>query len=202
MTLRYLRGASLVTVLACGLTVVAPASAQNADLLPRGQHAVITVSGCLQLGGKDHDKFILANPRLGPVANVTEGTCSAAIDSRALDLDDADDRGINETLVGRWVEVSGRLEREMSTDPTNLRELSVRSFRLIPVVPPQRAEAPAPVPAAEFPAAIPSPVLPAPTAFEQPLPTTASPFAMIGLLGLLSLAGGAGFRIYRARARG
>lgn len=205
MTLRYMSGASIIVVLTWGLAMATPASAQNAALLPPEESAVITVTGCLQRGGNDRDKFLLTSPRLGPVNNVTEATCDAAVDTRALELDDADDRGINETMVGRWIEISGRLEKETSTNPDNLRELSVRSFRLIPVVP-QRAEAapaPLPAPVAETPA--PAPVLPAPvatTGIEEPLPKTASPLAVIGLLGLLSVAGSFGFRAYRSRVRG
>ena len=201
MTLRYLSGASIVTLLACGLTAAAPANAQ--DLLPRNESGIITVSGCLVNGDKA-DKFVLANPRLGPVASVENGACDSPIDARALDLDDADDRGINTTMLGRWVEISGRLERETSDNPSNLREMSVRSFRIIPVVPPQRVEAaPAPVFEAPAPAPIPVPTTGvAPTVIEEPLPKTASPLALIGLLGLLSLAGGVGVRVYHARARG
>ena len=203
MTLRYISGASIVIVLTWGLVAVAPANAQNESLLPANESAVITVTGCLQRGGKDGDKFMLASPRLGPVASVTDAACDAAVDTRALDLDDADDRGINDTMVGRWIEISGRLEKETSTNPDNLRELSVRSFRLIPVVP-QRAEAaPAPLPAPV--AETPAPALPAPvatTGIEEPLPKTASPLAVIGLLGLLSVAGSFGFRAYRSRVRG
>jgi hypothetical protein len=203
MTLRYTSGASIVTLLACGLVFVAPALAQNADLLPPGEHAVMTVTGCLQSGGSS-GKFVLASPRLGPVANVRDGACDSAVDAHAVELDDAASHGINATLVGHWIEISGRLEKETSTNPNNLRELAVRSFRLVPVVPPpQRAVAPRPVPQPETPAPVPAPALTvAPTAIEQPLPKTASPLALIGLLGLLSVSGGLGFRFYRARARG
>jgi hypothetical protein len=141
MTLRYLIGASIVTVLPWGLTAVAPAYAQNETLLPARESALITVTGCLQRGGpKGDDTYLLTSPRLGPVANVADGACDTPIDARTLELQDADDRGINETLVGRWIEVSGRLERETSTNPDNLREMAVRSFRLVPVLPPQRVE--------------------------------------------------------------
>jgi hypothetical protein len=215
MTLRYISGASIVTLLSSGLLAVAPAQAQDGSLLPPGESGVITVTGCLARSDKG-DKFLLTSPRLGPVASVTTGACDAPINSRSLDLDDADDRGINGSLLGRWIEISGRLEKENSTDPNNLRELSVRSFRLVPVVPPQRVEAapaPAAIPRLEPPAPEPAPVatttiaepLPVattaiaePTA-EEPLPRTASPLAMVGLFGLLSLAGGLGFRFYRAR---
>lgn len=206
MTLRYICGASIGIVLTWGLVVVAPVNAQNETLLPANESAVITVTGCLQRGGKDGEEYLLASPRLGPVASVTDAACDAAIDSRALDLDDTKARGINETLVGRWIEISGRLERETSDNPENLRELSVRSFRLIPVVPPQRAEAaPAPVPAPAAESPVPAPELPAPVAtsgIQEPLPTTASPLAVIGLLGLLSVAGSFGFRVYRSRVHG
>ena len=199
MTLRYLSSASIVTVLTGGLIAAAPAYAQNVDLIPRDESAVITVSGCLLHDGKH---FILANPRLGTVANVPNGACDAAIDAGSFELEDADDHGINSGLVGNWVEVNGRLEREGSSDPSNLREMKVRSFRVIPVVPPQRAEAiPAPVFEAPAPAPVPTTGV-APTAIEEPLPRTASPLAMIGLLGLLSVAGSVGLRYYRSRVRG
>lgn len=194
MTLRYLSGATIVTALACGLT---PVHAQ--DVLPREQSAVVTVTGCL-LGGDKPGRFVLAAPRLGAVPNVENGACDAPIDSRTLDLEDADDRGINDTLIGRWVEISGRLERETSDNPENLRELSVRSFRIVPVVPRLAEFAPPPAPRADLSA--PPAQAPPPTAIEEPLPATASPLAMLGLLGLLTLAGGIGVNIYRARTRG
>ena len=198
MTLRYLSGATIATALACGLTTVTPAYGQ--DVLPREESAVITVTGCL-LGGDKPGRFVLANPRLGAVANVENGACDAPIDARTLDLEDADDRGINQTLIGRWVEISGRLERETSNDPSNLREMSVRSFRVVPVVPRQAEFTPPRAPSADlFPP--PAPAAAPPTAIEEPLPTTASPLVMLGLLGLLSLAGGIGVNFYRARARG
>ena len=202
MTLRYTSGASILSLLACGLISVTPAQAQNADLLPPGESGVITVTGCLQRDGTK--RYVLASPRAGTVASVSNGACDAAIDSRSLELDDADDRGINGSLVGRWIEISGRLEKETSTNPDNLRELSVRSFRLVTVVPPQRAvAAPVPVPQAEAPAPPPALTQPAapPTAIQEPLPKTASPLALFGLLGLLSLTGVIGSRVYRSRAR-
>src|SRR5688572_17910012 len=200
MTLRYIGGASIATLLSCGLLSVAPAHAQNGSLLPPEESAVITVTGCLQLDPRknERDKFVLATPRLGAVANVANGACDAAVDAQSLELEDADNRGINETLIGRWVEISGRLERETSDDPDNLRELSVRSFRIVPVVPPRAEVAPAPEPPrAEAPAPAPEPVPVATTFVQEPLPRTASPLAMIGLVGLISVAGSLGFRFYR-----
>ena len=201
MTFRSWSSASIATVLLCGLNT-APASAQNTSLLPAEESAVITATGCLQRGGKEvNNHYILASPRLGAVANVADGACNEPIDAQAVELEDADDHGINPTLVGHWVEINGRLERETSTNPNNLRELKVRSFRLVPVVPRRAEVAPAPLPAPvlESPAPAPLPAAP-PTAIAEPLPRTASPLAMIGLLGLLSSAAALGFRMFRSRS--
>ena len=65
---------------------------------------------------------------------------------------------MTDAMLGRVIEISGRLERETSTDPDNLRELDVAAARVVPVVPPRVAAAPAPAPQ---PAAIPEPA-PAP----------------------------------------
>jgi len=202
MTLRSLSSASIAAVLLSGLNT-ATASAQNTTLLPAEESAVITATGCLQRAGKERNShYILTSPRLGAVASVTDGACNEPIDARAVELEDADDHGLNPTLVGNWIEISGRLERETSTNPNNLRELKVRSFRLVPVVPPQRADvtpAPLPPPVLESLAPAPQPAAP-PTAIAEPLPKTASPLAMIGLLGLLSSAAGLGFRMFRSRS--
>src|SRR5688572_10394648 len=153
MTLRYMSVALTVIVLSCGVLTVDPAHAQTRDasLLPPEQSGVITVAGCLQLGGKNGDRFLLANPKLGPIANVPDETCDATVDDRTLDLQYTAQHGINRSMVGHWVEINGRLEKETDTDLTNLREMEVRSFRMVPVIPrpviaPRAEAAPAPVP--------------------------------------------------------
>ena len=205
MTLRHVSGALTAVVLICGLWTAAPAQAQrDASLLPPEEHGTITVAGCLQLGGKDGDEFVLASPRLGPIANVPVGTCNSTVDERALDLKDTEDFGINQSMLGHLIEVSGNLEKETDNDLANLREMEIRSFRLLPVVP-QRAEAP---PAARQPEYTPPaepyspPQEPVGTSGVEPeptpaLPQTASPLHLMGLLGMLSLAGGLGLRFYR-----
>jgi len=213
MTLRYVSGALIAIVLSFGLPTVGPAHAQTRDasLLPPETSGVITVAGCLQLGGENGDKYLLANPKLGPIANVPEGTCNAPVDDRALDLKETSQHGMNQSMLGHWVEINGRLEKETDDDPTNLRELEVRSFRMVPVLPPPvirpRAEAaPAPIPQAEqhsvTPPAAPEEKPIGTTGVETTLPKTASLLPAIGLLGLLSLAGSLGFRLYRSHERG
>ena len=206
MTLRHVSGALTAVVLICGLWTAAPAQAQrDASLLPPEEHGTITVAGCLQLGGNHGDEFVLASPRLGPIANVPVGTCNSTVDERALDLKDTEDFGINQSMLGHLIEVSGNLEKETDNDLSNLREMEIRSFRLLPVVP-QRAEA-APVRQPEYtPPA--EPIAPpqgpvGTTGVEQEpqaepaLPKTASPLHLMALLGMLSLAGGLGLRFYR-----
>ena len=211
MTLRHVSGALTAVVLISGLLTVAPARAQrDASLLPPEERGTITVAGCLTLlkevnGPGRGDEWVLTAPRLGPIANVPVGTCNNPVDDRALDLKDTEDFGINPSMAGQLIEVNGDLEKEEDNDLSNLRELEIRSFRVLPVVP-QRAEAaPAPRQPEYTPPAEPiAPQEPVGTTGvqqepqpEPALPRTASPLHMMGLLGMLSLAGGLGLRFYR-----
>ena len=94
-----------------------------------------------------------------------------------------------------------------------LREINVEGARLVPIrAIPEAApvihgapEEPAPAPVAEAPAPQAPATAPAPTPAPVPvarLPKTASPVPTIGLIGLLSLAGGVGlYLVSRRRAR-
>jgi hypothetical protein len=206
MTARNVCGALMAIALTCGLSVVAPADAQTRDasLLPPEESGVITVVGCFQLGGKNGDKYVLANPRIGPIAGVPDATCRVAANEHALELEHTDKFGINESMLGRWIEVNGRLEKETSDNPDNLREMHVRSFRMMPVLPPPVEVAQAPVTQAP---AVPyvfdqqpyTPPAATMARVDEPaaLPRTATPLPAIGLLGLLSLGGGLALRLLR-----
>ena len=152
MKLHHVYGATVV-VFAFGVVTVGPAYAQRRDgsLLPQDQSGDVTTVGCLvrgsQVKGGNKDQYALARPRKGPVASVPEATCTADPGADALELDNTN-RGVTDAMLGRWVQVSGRLESETSKDPDNLRELDVASIRLVPVVPPKTAAAPTPAPAA------------------------------------------------------
>jgi hypothetical protein len=41
----------------------------------------------------------------------------------ALELKETSKVGMNDSMIGRWVEINGRLEKETSSNPDNLREL-------------------------------------------------------------------------------
>jgi len=205
MTHRHVwRGCALMAVaLTYSLLTVAPAFAQTRDaaLLPPEQSGWVTVVGCLQPRGTHGGKYALASP-MGPVASVPDDTCSASVDERAFELDDPQESGITEALLGHWIEIYGKLEKETSTDPTNLRELDVKSFRMVPVVRPIAEAAPASPPQLEpqpDTTAAPEEIPVATTGFAEPtLPATASPLPFVGLLGLLSLAGALALHRYRS----
>ena len=186
-------GALTAVLLTCGVPAVAPAYAQyRSNVLPTDQSGWVTVAGCLQPRGTQPNKYALASP-MPAVDSVTEETCNAPVDSRAFELDDPEESGISDALIGRWIEIYGKLEKETSTDPANYRELDVKSFRLVPVVRPRAEAVPAPAPIFEEPAAPPAETPVATSGVA--LPKTASPLTAIGLLGLLSLAGAFAFRM-------
>jgi hypothetical protein len=210
MSLRYVCGAVAALALSIGAPAVTPAYAQSQELLPPEESGPVTAAGCLTIGGKNGDQYVLTHVVPGPLASVPEATCTAAADVLDIDLDHAQQHGLNQSLIGRWIEVDGTLEKETHITPHNQRELRVKSFRMVPVVPPREAAAaPAPAPQLEQPAAPTSSDTTPTTVEERPvattgevppaLPKTASPIPLIGLLGLLSLAGGLALR---SRARG
>ena len=219
MTFQHVYGASIV-VLAFSVVTVGPAYAQRRDgsLLPQEQGGQVTAVGCLVRGdtvrGGQKDKYVLARPRKGPVASVPEATCTADPGADALMLDNPEKGKITDSMLGRWVEIGGRLERETSNDPDDLRELDVESFKAVPVVvpAPQVAAATPNAPLRTQPAVTaPPPTPPAPQASAAPaasstaarsLPKTASHVPAIGLAGLLLLAVSLILRSFRLPQRG
>ena len=104
----------------------------------RNKSGQVTAVGCLVRGnavrGGKKDKYVLARPRKGPVASVPEATCTADPGADALTLDNPEKASMTDAMLGRWVEISGRLEKETSKNPDNLRELDVLTFKMVPVV--------------------------------------------------------------------
>ena len=215
MVLRYASGAIAAIALTCGVLAVGPAYAQSRDggLLPPEESGLITAAGCFLRGGEGtglgerKEEFVLAKPTRGPINSVPEAECSAGAGDNVLQLHNYKPLGMNEQLLGHWVEINGRLEKEESDRPNNLREFYVRSFRVLPVVPPQRAAAPASeeiVAAVIEPAPSPAPAPePAPVATSgqepTPLPKTAGYGPTTGLIGVLALAGCLLLRSFRSR---
>lgn len=175
--------------------------------MPSRGSGPVTVAGCL-IRGDDiqggRNKYALGNPVKGPVESVAEETCSVDFEANGLTLDKHRRGDINDTLLGRMVEIEGRLERESGTG--SLRELDVWSVRLLPKTPPQVAivteeitvDEPAPAAAAPEPAPVPtSGVAPTPA-----LPQTAGAGPTIGLIGLFALGASLMLRTIPATGRG
>jgi hypothetical protein len=212
--IRSVFGATVV-VLAMSSMYAQPASAQRRDgsLMPQDQGGNVTAVGCLLKGtavrgGKDD--YVLARPRRGPIASVPEASCSADAGADALQLDNAEKGPITAAMIGKWVQIHGKLEKETSKDPDNLRELDVETVKVIPVVVPRPAQtasaAPAAAPAAAPRAYTASPA-PAAAPAEAPvhhhtLPKTASQIPAVGLAGFFLLAAGLGLRTIRLRQQG
>jgi hypothetical protein len=216
MALHSLYGATVVVV-AFGMVTVEPAYAQRRDgnLLPQDQSGQVTAVGCLVKGnavrGGKADKYVLARPKKGPVESVPEATCTAEPGADALTLDNPEKAKMTDAMLGKWIQISGRLESETDKNPDNLRELDVLTAKMVPVVLPTPAAA---APARQTPPAqaaesrpTPAPVATsapsaAPPAEPRKLPKTASELPAIGLAGLLLLATGFMLRSFRLRQRG
>lgn len=202
MTIRHLCSAITAGLLTCGMAAFAQLSAhaqpQETTILPENADPV-TLVGCLQFKEGHHDDYVLMNPTVGPATSVPEATCVAA--GMTVGLEGKATHQLDESMVGRWVEISGKLEGREGH-----REVHLTSFRLVPVVIPRAAEA-APPPEIEQPAAPQAEALappPQPTATtgiveEQKLPKTASPLPLTGSIGLLSIAGALALRMFGRR---
>jgi hypothetical protein len=227
MALRYLRSGVVAAVIAGGATAgLASAQQRDGGLLPPGESGMVTVAGCLVRGNQvrdgDSDKFVLANPKTGPMSNAPAETCTVEASANAVQLDNPEKGNVNESMLGRWVEISGRLEKETSTDNI-LRELDVTSARLLPFEAPRAAAAepapepaaanqapePAPAPQAAAPEPSPAPQAAAPaqpappapvaTSGQAGLPDTASVGPLTGLIGLFACSAGMVLRSFRSR---
>jgi hypothetical protein len=203
MTSRYVSGIVAAVLLTCGVIAFAPApvSAQGTTLLPE-KGGPITLVGCfLRMPVADEgNKFVLVNPTLGAATSVEEATCRSTGNEQMVELDDVHTNvhkhHLDRAKVGRWIEVTGRLEK---AGHQALREVHVNSYRIVPVVP-RVAEA-APV----FEPPIAPSAIPQETPVEQPvattgvaepeLPKTASPVPLIAVFGFLALAAGLALRI-------
>lgn len=215
MTLRYVYSGVAVVAIASGL-IIGAASAQqlgrDGGLLPPEESGMVTVAGCLvrgdQIRGGDDDKLVLADLRRAPMASAPSETCTASADATAVQLDNPDKGNVTDALLGRWIEISGRLEKETSNDDI-LRELDVEAARLVEVARAAAEPEPEPIPEPAFQAAAPEPApapepspAPAPVATSGQLPTTASVAPLAGLIGLFACAGGLVVRSFRSRQRG
>jgi hypothetical protein len=197
-----------------GLAVVAPARAvaQDATVLPDKAKSIVLV-GCFERRDNEHhkSKYVIVNPTVGYATSVPDGHCTSAASASFLELDDMHHTTLDDSMLGQWIEVRGKLKKQPGGD--DFRELELTVARLVPVVPPpvavimpvapEQPQAQIETPAAPLTAApteTPAPIATAGVQEAKKLPKTASPLAFIGLLGFLSLAGGLGLRFLRQRS--
>src|SRR5690242_15593284 len=107
MTRRYVLGAVSAIAFTCSVLTVGSAYAQqrrDGNLLPQDQSGEVTVVGCLLPGtvvrGGHKDKYVLANPRTGPVASVEEASCAADTGAPALEVDNTSKSGLTSSMLG------------------------------------------------------------------------------------------------------
>ncbi|HET9831356.1 MAG TPA: hypothetical protein VFP91_06595 [Vicinamibacterales bacterium] len=198
-TTRRVRSALTASLLTLGVVALAPgtALAQDSSAIPE-QGGMITMAGCFVQGQiKDHEAFVLVRPIVGIVASVPEASCAMNVGDVPVKLQNMKSAGLDKGMVGRWIQITGRLEGDHRAD--GIREVHVKSFIIVPVVapraaamksPPAAIESPAPVAphtaeAAPEPPAEPAPV--ATTGERTELPQTATSLPLVGLIGFLSL---------------
>lgn len=217
MSIRVLHAVAAAAVLS-GAAAVAQTNDQSSREI-EADETPITVVGCLQRESdyrrqNDSGKGGLLGTGLGRgneyVLVDSAGDCSMPLNPGAAAYElTGDGEPDLEALVGRRVEISGMLKEadltadgraEGGFDPIGqdlrLREVNVSSFREVPMLFAQGGidvadTEPQPVGTSGF--------RDDAAADEEPLPRTASPLAIAGLIGLLSAGGGIGVRAVRRR---
>jgi len=190
---------------------------QNVTELPKKGY--VTLVGCFTQGTiKNHERYVLLNPTVGPATTVPDSACSATGNDRMIKLERVKKHYMAERIaLGQWIEVSGKLEKNGDQDEDNVRELEVSSFRPVPVAAPHVAEVmPTPAPTPVTPPAAPTvePAAPAPeapaevgttgviTEKHHRLPHTASPLPLAGLVAFISFGSALALQAKRRRMAG
>jgi hypothetical protein len=215
MAIRHVRCAIMAGLLMCGLAATAAANGRAHPATGLPEKGEVTLVGCfLREPIHNKDKYVLAQPTLGPATSVTEAACSSTGMGHLIKLEKVKKHHLEAVNLGQWIEVTGDL-RKMRKDE-NFQDLHVTSFRPVPVVappvahampapePPRAMPAPQPAPIAEAPAPAPAPAPVATTGVVEKkthkLPHTASTLPLTALLSVVALAAGLALRVSRRQA--
>jgi hypothetical protein len=209
MTMRHQAGVVAGVLLTFGISVFAPAAVRAQGVFPLPEKgSIVTVTGCF--GFIEHEQYVLASPTMDLVKSVPNATCE--ITGPMIKLQDVKRNGLNQTMGGRTLQVTGRVGSEYDEHPDRLRKVHVKSFNFIPIVEvvreaiivPQPIERPAPVAPAPAPYVAPMPQQPVGTTgtMRTALPKTASSLPLVGLIGLVSLASGLTLHLFGRRRLG
>jgi LPXTG-motif cell wall-anchored protein len=204
--MRHQAGVVAGVLLTCGISVFAPASAraQGAFAMPE-KGSMITVTGCF--GFTEHQQYVLASPTMDQVRSVPNASCNAS--GPMIKLQDVKKNGLDKSMLGRTLEVSGRVGANHS-NPDRIRKLHMKSYRFIPIeevvaeaiIVPPPIERTAPVAPAPYVAPLPQQPVGTTGTLRRELPKTASSLPLVGLIGLVSLAGGLTLHLFGRRRLG
>ena len=191
MTTRHVRTAIAASLVTIGTVALAPSTHAQAQTLPQ-EGGEITVVGCFVRGMvNSHERYVLVRPIVGSVASMPDASCTLIPGDEVIKLQDLSQAGLDYTMSGRWLEITGRLEGNHRSD--GVREVHVKSFKAVPVVPMAVAKhVNPPSPAIETPPVAPAPepaIEPPPVAtagVRTELPRTATSLPLLGLIGFVS----------------
>jgi len=219
MTVRYVWSAVVTGLFAAGMITVGVqrglAQGPGPNALPGDGAKDVTVVGCVKQGLEHY--LVLLNPTTEPIASVPDGNCNLPIAEPLLELHDTKGADFDKNLLGQWVAFTGRLEHAREHDQlSNPREFHVRSYHVVPVVPPRAAEIitpPPPAPPRDMPLTPEPATAPPPTIPESPvvgttgseptkLPKTASDLPLGLLSTVMLLMGALAVRLIRLRMEG
>jgi hypothetical protein len=132
MTTRHVRSALVATLVACSVVALTPAvgRAQNTTAIPE-EGGAITMAGCFVLGQvQSHGKYVLVRPIVGSVESVPDASCAYTPGDQIVKLKDLKQAGLRHVMLGRWLEIVGRLESDHRSN--SVRVVHVKSFKPVP----------------------------------------------------------------------
>lgn len=207
MTTRHVRSALTASLLTLTAVALAPATGLAQNAIPE-QGAMVTMAGCFVQGQiKDHETLVLVRAIVGTVESVADASCAWNPGDVPVKLQNLKRVGLDESMTGRWIQIVGKLEGDHRKD--GIREVHLKSFMFVPVVPPHVAKVTSPPAAIESPApvaphaadAAPEPAPVATTGERTELPQTATSLPLIGLIGFLAFSAAFGlFLLERMKA--
>src|SRR5215471_15077751 len=134
MTIRRIAGAVSALLLTFGIGAIAPAKVRAQTVALPGEHTAVTLTGCF--GWIHGQGYVLTRPMMG-TTSVPQETCLISESDPMVKLrDDVKKSGLNKTMLGRYVQVSGTMGDEYPKHPDRLRKVNVESAAIPPVVPP------------------------------------------------------------------
>ena len=133
MAIGRIRHTVTIALVTCGLAATAFTNLQaqhETVFSPEG--GIVTLVGCFgQAKIGNDDRYVLFAPTIGPAQDVPQAACAPKGTEQMVELKDYH---FDLSLVGRWIETTGRMERAESKDVP--REFHVKFLRPVPIAQP------------------------------------------------------------------